>query len=377
MIKRVLLYYPPNSRSVAIETICKTVIDAGHKLFLLTLTERGPLHEVLEQMGAKTCSYFVKRKPSRIFFWRHSVFLIRFCKKNKIDTVWSQLATANLISVFSQYFIKAKVIVFRHHDESAFYALYGKQFGMVRQKMEILGDKIINRLAKRIVVLSKHVRETMTKYENCDERKIVVCPLIYDFSRYSSPDSQAVRQIKKEMNCKLLLIMVSRMIESKQHLLAFEVVHKLIKEGLSIKMMVMDNGPLQGKLEKYIEENNLSGSIQLTGRRPDFINYMTASDLLVHPSLTEASNNVVKEMALLDKAVAVCSGVGDFDDYIKAGYNGYILHRDNLSASLESAIRSAYEYPGTREEYGKNLHTEVAKIFSDTGENRKRFLQLI
>jgi glycosyltransferase involved in cell wall biosynthesis len=376
MSKRVLLYSPPSSRSIALETIAKMVIEAGHELFLLTLSERGPLHEMLDRIGAKTYSYVVSHKPSYNFYFKHCVFLIRFCKKNKIDTVWSQLATANLISVFSQQFLRSKIIAFRHHDESSFYAQYGKKFGMVRKRNEILVDKLINRFARHIVVLSRNVLETMKQYEHCDERKIIVCPLIYDFSLYPVPEQREIQRIKDKAGCRLLLIMVSRMILSKQHELAFEVVNKLIKEGLSIKMLVLDDGPLKERLVQYIDDNDLSASIELTGNRTDFVNYMAASDLLVHPSLTEASSNVVKEMALLNKPVAICSGVGDFDDYISEGYNGYILSRDELSASLEKAIRSVYNDSATGEKYGRNLHIEVIKKFSDSPENKKRYQQL-
>ncbi|MBK9938146.1 MAG: hypothetical protein IPP02_07080 [Chitinophagaceae bacterium] len=41
MRKKILLYYPPNKRSVAIETLCRAVKDAGHELIILTLTEKG------------------------------------------------------------------------------------------------------------------------------------------------------------------------------------------------------------------------------------------------------------------------------------------------------------------------------------------------
>ena len=64
----------------------------------------------------------------------------------------------------------------------------------------------------------------------------------------------------------------------------------------------------------------------MVGFREDFVNYMAAADLLIHPSLTEASNNVVKEMGLLQKGVAVCRHVGDFNDFIIAwfGYNDWL-----------------------------------------------------
>jgi glycosyltransferase involved in cell wall biosynthesis len=375
--KHILVYYPPNNRSIAMETICKVVHEAGHKVTLLTLSERGPIHDTIGQIGIPTAAYHQPRKPSWKYFLYHTRYLIRFCRENKVDTIWSHFPETNVIAMLAQRYLKAKVFVFRHHDESAFYAQYGKQFGMVRNKREILIDKVINRFAKKIVVLSHHVLNTMKVYEKCDEKKIIVCPLIYDFSRYALPDREVVEKIRSEMQCRLLLIMVGRLIGSKQHLPVFEIVQKLITEGLSIKMIVMDEGPLRPVLENFVRENDLSRDIIMPGYSTDLINYMAASDLLMHPSLTEASSNVVKEMGFLEKPVAVCEGVGDFDDYIKANVNGCIMQRSDLKPSIERVIREAYAQKDQLEKMGKRLRDDVLHLFSDTMANREKYLKLI
>ena len=375
--KRVLLFYPPNKRSVAIETLCKAVIEAGHELLVLTLSERGAFHEAVEALGIKTYPHLSPRKPSWKYFMGHIHNLISFCRKNKIDHVWSHLQEANFSALMAQPFLKAKVITFRHHEESAFYAEMGKKFGMQRNKNEVRIDKIINRLAGKIVVPSSGVRHSMEKYEGCNMKKVVLLPYIYDFSIYQQPDAEEVKKLREKYPCQLMLIMVSRMVVSKQHRLVFEIVNKLVKEGLSIKMIVMDDGPLRSELEKFIVENNLDEHIIMTGFREDFVNYMATSDLLIHPSVTEASNNVVKELALLEKAVAVCRHVGDFSDYIEDNRNGYFLERNDLQNTIESSIRDAYNNPDKLKKFGAELKKDVIREFSDSPANRQRFLDLL
>lgn len=376
-MKKVLVYYPPNKRSVAIETLCRAIHEAGHELIVLTLTERGPFHIELEKYGIKTFSHFLVRKNPWIYFFKHARFLARFCRRNKIDIILSQLQEGNIISMLAQPFIKAKVIAFRHHAESVFYAEFGNKLGMKRNKGEAFLDKIINKLAKKIVVPSSDVWIGMEKYERCRMKKVVLIPYIYDFSVYPKPEDEKVKAIREKYPCQLLLIMVSRMIPSKQHLPVFENVKKLTDEGLSVKMMVMDGGELKPQLETFVESNKLQGNIFFTGFREDFINYMSAADLLMHPSVTEASNNVVKEMGLLQKAVAVCHNVGDFSDYIVEGHNGYFLEKDNLSKTIEHTIRDAYNNPDKLKRFGSSLKADVIKYFGDSTENRQRFLQLL
>lgn len=376
-MKRILLYYPPNRRSVPTETVCRAIEAEGHKMLVLTLTERGDIHEALEKIGIETFVSVVPRRPGWLYFLKQARYLVAFCKKHKIDAVWSQLQEANLICILAQKFMKAKVISFRHHAESAFYAEYGEQFKMTRNTNEARADKIINRFARKIVILSSAVWHGMEKYEGCNMKKVVICPFIYDFTMGGKPDETMVRKIRSDLACQLLLIMVSRLIETKQHLPVFEIVNQLIREGKSIKMIVMDDGPLRPQLEAFIKEHSLEKHIILEGYRNNIVDYYAASDMLIHPSLTEASNNVVKEIGYLGKAVAVCEGVGDFSDYIQDGVNGYLMYRSHLRPDIEKTLRHAYDHPEQLSGMGEKLRHDVIRLFGDSNGNRQRFLQLI
>ncbi len=375
--KRILVYYPPNRRSIAIETLCIALHEKGHEVFVLTLTPKGPFHEILEKQGITTFSHVLVRKQSLKYFLSHARYLTRFCKKNKIGIVWSHLQEGNIIAVLAQPFLGAKLVTFRHHAESAFYAEYGKQFGMYRNKKEVFLDRVINRFAKQIIVPSSGVWYGMEKYEGCNMRKVRLIPYIYDFSSYNKPDPAKVNALREKYDCQLLLIMVSRLIPSKQHKPVFEVVEKLVRENLSVKMVVMDDGDLREELQKFITDHSLSDHIFLVGFQEDFISYMAAADMLIHPSVTEASNNVVKEMGLLEKAVAVCRHVGDFSDYIESEKNGYFLENDRLKESIETAIRDGYNHPQKLKQFGKALRGDVISRFSDSVENKARLLELV
>ncbi|HET6996140.1 MAG TPA: glycosyltransferase family 4 protein [Chitinophagaceae bacterium] len=374
--KRILVYYPLNKRSIAIETLCIVASEAGHEVIVLTLTPRGPFHEALEKRSIKTFTHVLPRKSWR-YFLKQARYLRKFCRQHKIDVVWSHLQEGNIIAVLARPFLRAKLATFRHHAESAFYAEFGEKFKMQRNRNEVLFDRIINRLSKRIIVPSSGVWYGMEKYEHCNMKKVTLLPYIYDFAAYGKPNEEKVKTLRCQYSSRLLLIMVSRMIASKQHLPVFHIVKKLVDEGLHVKMIVMDDGDLRPRLEQFIATNGLQEHIDLVGFREDFVNYMAASDMLIHPSVTEASNNVVKEMGLLEKTVAVCRNVGDFNDYIKEGLNGYFLDNNNLEQTIEEAIRDAYNNPGKMKSFGQELRKDVLKNFSDSTENRQRVLQLL
>ena len=138
-----------------------------------------------------------------------------------------------------------------------------------------------------------------------------------------------------------------------------------------------EKGQEKEKLEQYIAANKLEKHILMLGFRKDFLDYMAAADLLIHPSLTEASNSVTKEMGLLKKAVAVCAGVGDFSDYIEDGRNGFLLPIDGTETAIEALIRRAYKNKQLLEEVGKNLRHTVLDRFSVREDTVQKYVALL
>jgi glycosyltransferase involved in cell wall biosynthesis len=358
--KNVLLYYWPNKRSVVIETITEEVKKAGHNFIVLTLSPRGDIHEEWDKSGIENYAIVYKRNFLPGYYLKHLFYLIRFCRRHKIDTLWSHLQQCSIIAVFAQYFIKARTVIFRHH----FHAII-KQKGLREvNRNERVFENIICGLAKEIVVPSYEVYNGMIKYEKRPERKISIIPYIYDFSKYNAPDKAFIEGLKKEYPARLRIIVASRMIKMKRHMLVLPIFNKLIKEGLDIKVFLMDEGEERPVLEQYVKDNGLDKHIFFFGYQVNIIDYLSAGDLLVHPSFTEASSSMVKEFALLKKPVIACKGVGDFDQYIIDGENGFLVGETDEAASFEKYIRFIYNNPSEARQMGQSLHEKVLDIFS-------------
>jgi glycosyltransferase involved in cell wall biosynthesis len=369
-MKKILLYYVPNSHSVAIETLCSEINKTGNKLIVLTQSPNGEFHYYLDKLGVEN---HVKVYSSRVSFFnyiRHFFFLLKFCRKNKINTVWSHLNTCNLVAVFAQYFIRARVVIFRHH----FHRNIKTEGFSVINRNEKRMDGIIGKKAKEIVVPSKEVYNGMVEYEKISPGKISIIPYIYDFNQYGKPDEEAVKKIREKFRSKLLIISASRMIKMKRHALVLPVFNKLIKEGFDIKVMLLDYGEEQNNLETYVRENGLTDHIFFLGLKPNIIDYLTAADLLVHPSQTEASSSLVKEAGWVKKPVIVCSGVGDFDEYISNGQNGFLVQPPDEAAEFGKYIRYVYENPSKGKSMGEALHQKVLEDFTPNKKTIEAYL---
>ncbi|HUR66493.1 MAG TPA: glycosyltransferase family 4 protein [Chitinophagaceae bacterium] len=371
--KRVLFYYPPNNKSIATETLCNEINKTGNKLIVLTQTPEGELHEELKRFEIEYHIKEYKYRLSLLNYFFHAVYLIRFCRKHRIDVVWSHLNPCNLPAVFAQYLIRARVVIFRHH----FHASIKIDGFKSVNKNELKVDRIVSRLAKEIVVPSVEVYNGMIRYEKVKKEKIVIIPYVYNFERYRKPDLSEVENIKRQYKAGLLIIVASRMIKLKRHDLVLPVFKKLIEEGLPIKVLLLDHGEERGRLEKYVKDNLLEGSVFFLGFKKNIIDYLAAADLLVHPSYTEASSSLVKEFGLMKKPVIVCTGVGDFDQYIFNRRNGFVVHPPDEAKEFEEYIRFVFNNRQEARQIGSNLHESVLQLFSANPETIQLYLSKI
>lgn len=374
-MRKILFYYPSNKKSNSLESILFELQKTGIEILVLTTCEKGDFHFELEAKGIRTFSSCISTGFFPLYYFRQFLFLINFCRKHKPEVIFSHLQHTNIIAVIAQYFISSKVIVFRHHFK--FHHLSNDKF-IEPNPNEKIFDIIINRLAQTIVVPSSGVYNGMKQYESVNMEKVTIIPYIYDFSKYHSPDAAAVNEIKQKFPCRLRLLMCSRLIDFKRHHIVFPVIKKLVQEeNLDIKLLVLDEGPENENLEKYISLNGMQNHIFMLGFKTDFINFMAASDLLIHPSLTEASNSTVKEMGNIGKTVAVCKGVGDFNDYIEDGKNGFLMSPNYTETEVYNVIKSSYEQPENLANLGKNLRADVIKRFNLNLEIIKSYQSLL
>jgi glycosyltransferase involved in cell wall biosynthesis len=351
----ILFYYPSNLSAVSLSSLMTAFAGQGHQVFLLTQSEEGPLHRDVQPAGVRTFSTVVEKNNPFIFYLKHARELVRFVKAHHIDLVYSHVQQANIVAVLAQRFCRARFIICRHHSDSA----YVEPNPNVRRF-----DRIINRLGRTFIVPSRKVLLQMTDVEKVDPRKIHYIRYAYDFSKYPAPQPAKVEALRQQFGASLLLVKVARLIPEKRHLLLLQVMSKLVKEGLDIKLMLLSEGYLRPELEAFTSKNGLSGHVFFLGQQPNVIDYLSAADLVVHISASEASNNVVKEAALVKKPVIACRGVGDFDEYLADGVNSLLLPHQLTEQELENLLRAIYEKRLDTAALGDRLYADVRRLFS-------------
>lgn len=363
--RKVLIYYPPNKRAIGLNAVLDLLSGHNLELFVLTQQPYGQLHEDIEsKLAPGHCQGLnIAAERGSAFYHQHARALIRFCRKNKIDFVFSHLQVGNLVSILASPFLPGvKTLYFRHHFH--YYKKFKVDYLKTGRK-DLLGEKLIGRFAKKIVVPSETVKAGMIQYENIRPEKITIIPYIYNFDEYPPIDQNHVAHIREKHPSRLLLLMCSRFVEAKRHELVLEILNRLVnQQALDIEMILLDEGPLKNRIKEKAIELKLDKRLHFVGYTTGVLNFMAACDLMVHPSLAEASNSSVKEMAFAGRTSIVCSGVGDFDDYITNRMSGFLLDPVNSEAELEQTLLYAYDHVEEVRQMGAVLKKEVIDRFS-------------
>ncbi len=353
---RVLIYFTGNARAVDQQSVMEMLIKKGHEVFLLTHLPKADLHKNVEKYGVKTFAVGLNKNNGYFAYIKHTRYLISFIRKNKIDVVIAHLQTAGLIASMARWFTKFKLFYVRHNTNE--HLIQGN-------KNAVIVNRLTNRIAPVIIAPSEKVYQYLTKVEKLNPNKIIRINYGYNFSQYLETDRTGnAAAIRKDYPAEMLIISVARLIPAKRHLLMFEVIHQLEKREYNVSLVCLGDGYFKKELEAFIKDNNLTDRIFLPGSKRNVFDYLEAADIFLHLSETEASNSAVKEAGYCKKPVIVCNEVGDFDDYIENGKNGYIVSRANPVPETVDHLSFLYDHPDKIKELGNTLFTTITDQFS-------------
>lgn len=351
----ILFYTPFNLRSRDTESLMQAFIKQGHKVFLLTQIEEGIYHEACAKLGVSVSTYVIPKNNSILYFLKHTKQLITYCKKNQIDVVYAHLETAALPAILAQYFIKTKVFACRHIIDEA-YLFNNKNF--------IRLNKIVYTLAKNIIVVSQHSKDFMVIKEKINPSKITVIRLAYNFDFYNRPNFSEVEKIKKQYNTQLLFLTACRLVNPKRPEYSIQVAKHLLSKGLDIKLLILGTGPEADVLQALINKEKLNERVFLLGFKINIIDYITACDVMIHPSILDSSSVIIKEAGLAEKTIIACKHIGDVDEYLVNRENAFLVSQDNTVKEMTEIATELYADRTISKNFGSSLKEKVLNRFS-------------
>ena len=352
---RILIYSPPANRAVDQQSVMELLINMRHELYFLSQVPEGDLHVNAAKLGVKTFSAGMTNNNGLSAYYKNARFLAKFIKEHKIEFVFAHLQGAGLAAGLARCFVKFKLVYVRHNTD---------EHKLPPNRKAMFVNWMANRISPKIIAISGIVERYLINVEKINPKKLLRINLGYNFTEYLKTDRTGnAAEIRQEFPAKMLIISVARLIPVKRHLLMFEVIKKLREKDLDIKLVCLSDGSFRQQLQEYIDANHLADCIFLVGAKRNVFDYFEAGDLFLHLSGTEASNNAAKEAGYCYKPSIVCKGVGDFEDYIEDGKNGFLVNKENPVEETIEIINDLYHHPEKIKILGENIRKKVLDEF--------------
>lgn len=324
----ILFYSPFDQRSRDTESLMIAFKKQGHNVISLSQASGAQIHDYVQQHGIGTYTHVIDGNRNWWYYLKHLRFLVSFIRKHKVQIVYSHLEPANIVASVAQHLTKAKVYLVRHHIDEARLQGFDRSWTY----------RLTYSLANRIIVVSNQAKKFMTEVEKIDPAKIVHINLAYDFGIYQQPDPEKVKMLRAGFENGVTLVTVCRFTQHKRADVAIQTVRLLRDRGIRTRLILLGRGEEEGMITAMIRDEQLTDIIVMPGYVANVLDYMAASDFLVHPSVLESSCVTVKEAALVRLPVIVCQGVGDFDDYIENGKEGFSLEPAQFATLAANVI---------------------------------------
>ena len=135
---------------------------------------------------------------------------------------------------------------------------------------------------------------------------------------------------------------VSMLEPRKGHKVLFDALRKLVSERrLSksrLKILIEGDGPLIGELVDFISRNNLDEWVKFVGHEENIVDFMSALDVLILPSVRDEDfPNVVLEAMALGKPV-IASRLAGTPEQVGDGVTGILVQPRNVEQLSDAVI---------------------------------------
>ena len=142
---------------------------------------------------------------------------------------------------------------------------------------------------------------------------------------YIVPGGIDSRSFRPRENSKTIdLIFVGRLSSVKRVDILLRVIKKIKNYGRNIKAVIVGGGPLLESLKRLSIELNIQDNVEFVGHQDDVSKWLKKSKIFILTSQSEGRSLAMME-AMLSAIPVVVPKVGDLDEMVDDGENGYLI----------------------------------------------------
>ena len=273
--------------------------------------------EDIIKMGGKI--YYISNfKKNPLKYYKE---IKKIIKKNDYTIVHiNLLSAANIIPILAAKRCKVKNIIAHSHNN-------GVPSGLLRKILNNANKVILKNMANIFFACSISAGEWMFK-----NKKFVVIKNGINIKKYyfNEADRKLVRKKYNISNDKIVLGMVGRFDEQKNHDFAIELLKKI--NNSKYILLLIGEGVLENKIKEKVREYNLTEKVIFAGKRNDIEKYYSAFDIFILPSKFEGLG-IVNIEAQANGLPCLVSSVVPTETNVSNDF--YFLNLNNMDRWIE------------------------------------------
>ena len=199
----------------------------------------------------------------------------------------------------------------------------------------------------RIVCVSENAKDAFDRLYAHQFNSSVLYNVVDDEEIRAKANDQLPENVSKK---RFTVMSVGRLMYQKGYDMLLRVHKRLIDEGFQYDLWIAGEGEDRSKLEKFIKENGLSGSVHLLGFVNNPYSLMNVADLLVCSSRWEGFSTFATEGVILGKPIVTtdCTGMREL---LGDSQYGYIVPIDEEKIYL--GLRNMIQDDALRDSYSR------------------------
>ncbi len=328
------------------EAECEVVVASG---------QPGELNRRLEEAGIRSITLpGLSRDISFLREIRAFFALVSLLKKERPQVLHVNSSKAGLLGTLAGRVVGVRRIIFSSH---------GWSFNEARPKWE------------RVIFYALHTLTIMLSHETVCVSEAVRKDIASRWTR------RKLRVVRNGLTCTTLLDrasaraatvpektsafwfgIVAELHKTKRIDVAVEALARITNKHPEAIVVVFGEGEERADLETLISEKNMKDRVFLPGFVKDGPAHLSAFDVLLLPSRTEALGYAVLEAGCARLPV-IASNVGGLPEVIEDGMSGILLPPGNVEA-LTDAMRECIQNREKADALGEHLHARVIRDFS-------------
>lgn len=256
--------------------------------------------------------------------------LTKLLRKMKFDIIHTHNTPAFIDGMIAGLLARTRVKI--HTDHARLYP---------DKKRYILAERILSRIADKVVAVSAHTKEDLITYQQIDPNKIAVIPNGIDLSPAKIDKNEKKLSLGIEGLSPIIGLGV-RLSEQKGITYLLQAMPSVIKMFPQTVLLIAGGGPLEQPLVNEAIHLGIEKSVRFLGFRMDIAEILSVLDVYVLPSLWEGLPLVVLE-AMAVGCPVVATSVGGTSTAVLNGKTGLLVPAKDPSALADAILNILHD----------------------------------